>query len=306
MLNKYNEKKPRSQEVIKYSDKHLSEGMKIRCKECGSYIEFLADFEVTKMKVHTANFCKFRFCSICGWRQACKDAAKISVLMDYIKAEHKKEFVFVTLTAPNVKADVLRDEITRYNKAFKNLTERGAIKIINHGYIRKLEITYNVERDDYHPHFHCVFAVNKSYFSGEYYIRQERWLNLWRELMKDETITQVDVRRVKSNNDKEMREFSKYAAKDEDYTHSQDVFDAFYYALKGRQAITYNGIFADANRMYKDKELDYYKTRDDTEYVWLILYQWGGVEYVEKRRREITQEEYKQLKKKSVDEMALS
>ena len=36
---------------------------------------------------------------------------------------------------------------------------------------RKLEITYNKERDDYHPHFHVLITVNKSYFTDkDYYI----------------------------------------------------------------------------------------------------------------------------------------
>jgi hypothetical protein len=230
---------------------------------------------------------------------------KFSVMMDYIKTEQQKEFILVTLTAPNVKAETLREEITRFNKAFQNLIYRKEVKKINKGYIRKLEITYNAERDDYHPHFHCVFAVNKGYFSGASYIKQEHWLNLWQDVMNDYSITQVDVRRVKANNGKEINEFTKYAAKDEDYTRNQKVFDAFYTALKGRQSITFNGLFAEANKKYKNKELEHYKTKDETEYVWLILYQWGGAEYAEKWRREITAEEYKELKKESIDEMAV-
>ena len=42
------------------------------------------------------------------------------------------------------------------------------------GYVRKLEITYNKERDDYNPHFHVLIAVNKSYFTDKnYYINQK-------------------------------------------------------------------------------------------------------------------------------------
>jgi len=299
----YNTKKSKNQVVSFFTDKHLSPKSQKRLCECGDWIDFLVDREETKLKVQQANFCKNRFCPMCAWRLAHKDAMKIAVLMEYIEVEHDKAFIFVTLTAPNVKGEDLRDEITRYNKAFKNLTKRNEILRINQGYIRKLEITYNAERNDYHPHFHCIFAVNKSYFKSRDYVSQKRWLDLWRSVMGDDTITQVDVRRVKK--DKDSNEIAKYAAKDSDYTQSQEIFDVFYNALKGRQVLTFNGLFADANKKYKAGELDKYKTLDETEYVQLVLYRWGGTAYVEKRRREITEEEYKELKKEAIDEMAL-
>src|SRR5699024_6080063 len=60
-----------------------------------------------------------------------------------------------------------------------------------------LEVTYNKDRDDYHPHFHVVLAVNKSYFTDKnYYINRNRWLELWQQSTKNPLITQVDVRRV--------------------------------------------------------------------------------------------------------------
>jgi len=303
MMTKHNTKKKGNQEVFALADKHLSPKTQRRFCECGDWIDFLADQEAGKMKVHQANFCKNRFCPMCAWRLTRKDAMKIAVLMDYIETEHQKDFIFVTLTAPNVKGESLKGEITRYNRAFKKLVERSEISKINQGYIRKLEVTYNAKRDDYHPHFHCIFAVNKSYFKDRTYLKQSRWLDLWRDVMGDDTITQVDVRKVKRG--KDSSEIAKYAAKDSDYTHNQEVFDIFYAALKGRQILTFNGLFAEANKKYKAKELEKYKTVDETEYVWLILYNWGGAVYSERRRKAITEEEYKELKKESIDEMSM-
>jgi len=85
-------------------------------------------------------------------------------MMAYLKQEENKEFIFVTLIAPNVPADELEDEIKDYNHSVKKLMERKEVKKIAKGYARKLEITYNEECDDYHPHFHVLITVNKSYF----------------------------------------------------------------------------------------------------------------------------------------------
>jgi len=302
-MNNYNTKKIKNQEVFYFIDKHLPEKSRKRFETCGSWLEFLANKNLDKLKVYQADFCKNRFCPMCAWRSSVKDAMKIAILMDYIEKEHGKAFIFVTLTAPNVKGEDLKSEIARYNQAFKNLCKRDEVARINHGYMRKLEITHNEERDDYHPHFHVIFAVSKGYFSGGRFLKQERWLNLWRDVMGDDTITQVDVRRAKRT--KDANEMAKYAAKNSDYTKNQKVFDVLYQALKGRQIITFNGLFTAANKKYKNKELDHYKTMDDTEYVWLLLYRWKGKEYVEKHKKAITQDEYKKLKKDAVDDMSI-
>ena len=48
-----------------------------------------------------------------------------------------------------------------------------------------------------------------------------------------------------------VAEISKYSAKDSDYLITQDVFDVMYKALKGRQIITYNGVFKESTKLYK-------------------------------------------------------
>lgn len=83
------------------------------------------------------------------------------------------------LTTPNVSKEDLENEIKHYNQSFRRLSKRTKFKKAVKGYVRKLEITYNKNRDDYHPHFHVLIAINKSYFTDkDYYISQSEWLNL--------------------------------------------------------------------------------------------------------------------------------
>src|SRR5699024_2999871 len=168
----------------------------------------------------------------------------LSVMMAYLKQEEKKEFIFLTLTAPNVPAEELNEEIKHYNHSFKKLMERKEVKAIVKGYARKLEITYNEERNDYHPHFHVLIVVNKSYFTNtKQYINRDRWLELWQQATKNPTITQVDVRKVRNSKDNKVFEIAKYSAKDSDYLINQEVFEVFYKALKGKRLIVYSGLF---------------------------------------------------------------
>lgn len=303
-MEKYNTNKLKNQELIKYIVKYISTSNATNITVCGEFLAFMANEDLSKKKLHSSNFCKNRFCPMCAWRQAKKDALKISILMKYLELEHKKEFIFITLTAPNITGDKLNDEITRYNKSFEKLIKRKEVKQINKGYIRKLETTYNQETNTYHPHFHVVMAVNSSYFTGRSYIKQEKWLDMWREVMDAPEITQVHVNKLKKNDaSQEIYEIAKYAAKDSEMLLNQDVFENFYMALKGRQIITYNGLFKDANKMYKQKELDKYKEIDNTKYLYFMLYRWGKGQYVETEKRELTEDELNKLNKQLIDEI---
>lgn len=328
MITKYNDKKSKNQVLKNMVDKHVKEKTAKRIEECNNYMEFACDFEYEKSKQVLGNSCKNRFCPICMFRLSRKEALKIYIMTRYLEDTYDVVLIMGTFTAPNVKGDELKQEITRFSKASKKLMERKEIAKINKGYIRKLEVTYNSDEtithdmwhglngkkpmgeyfkrkglrigdanpnfDTYHTHYHVIFAVNKSYFSKRTYINQETWLELWREAMNDKSITQVDIRRVKKNTaggDGGISEIAKYAAKDSDYLINQEVFDVFYKALKGRQVITFNKLFAEANKKYKNKELEHYKTPDTTMYMNMMSYLWGGKVYNETERRELTDEE---------------
>src|SRR5699024_6649181 len=155
-------KKKRKNGVLAYfmeklvSERIVSENTLKLIKECNTFMMMIADENLENKKQHKGNTCKNRFCLICAWKKSRKDAIELSVMIEYLKIEKKKVFIFLTLTAPNVTAEELNDEIKHYNHSFKKLMERKEVKNIVKGYARKLEITYNEERDDYHPHFHVL------------------------------------------------------------------------------------------------------------------------------------------------------
>lgn len=329
IIQKCTSKKLKNPKFTSYISPFISNTGKGRCESCGDLTVFLADFEMENKKLHKASFCGNRFCPMCSWRMACKDSLKITILMEHLRKEENKEFIFLTLTTPNVKGDKLQEEIMHYNKSFERLMKRKEVKNIVKGYIRKLEVTYQKEQyitkelwekkknyyknkglgigdlepnyDTYNPHFHVVIAVDKSYFNSRNYINHDRWLELWQGATGNSSITQVDVRKSKANNLKEVYELAKYSAKDSDYLVSRPVFNIFYKALKGKQFIVYSGLFADAHKMYENGELDCYKVSDEVEYVYMMLYQWKKSEYENTKIRELTEEEKKAINKKLID-----
>ncbi|MBC2964853.1 protein rep, partial [Staphylococcus epidermidis] len=280
-MEKYTEKKQRNQVFQNFIKRHIGENQMDLVENCNTFLSFVTDKTLEKKKLYKANPCKNRFCPICAWRKARKDALGLSLMMQYIQQEESKSFIFLTLTTPNVTAEHLESEIKAYNHSFQKMFKRKRVNSIAKGYVRKLEITYNKERDDYNPHFHVLIAVNRSYFKDtKSYISQKEWLNLWRDVTDMPEITQVQVQKIRQNNNKELYEMAKYSGKDSDYLINQKVFDAFYKSLKGKQILVYSGLFKEARKKLKDGDLDYLKEIDPTEYVYQIFYMWNQKEYL--------------------------
>lgn len=331
LLKKYTPKKDLVRKLTEYAKGVFTEKTLERVKTCGDFVQHLTTKDLNAHRVHKSNSCGNRFCPICTWNKSKKDAIAISVTMEAIKQEEQQEFIFLTLTAPNVDGAELKDEIDRFNKAFKKLFDRRNVKKVINGYVRKLEVTYNKERfiteemyrnakgyfdrrelkvddnnpnyDTYHPHFHVIMAVNKSYFNqATQYISQSTWLEMWRECMNDPSITQVDIRKVRSSEKSEngaILEVAKYSAKSNELYHSESVFETFYNALKGRQLITYNGLFKDYLKKFKAGELDKYKKKDENDYTHLMTSIWKKSKY-ENMLRELSVEEYAEFNQKAM------
>ena len=80
----------------------------------------------------------------------------------------------------NVKGGELNKAIDQMNIAWKRLTELKVVKGAVRSWFRSLEVTYNKDRDDYHPHFHALLMVPHHYFYKDrgLYIPHEKWLDL--------------------------------------------------------------------------------------------------------------------------------
>lgn len=281
----------------------------LRIHSCGSWLQFLADKEIEKTKLVNGIFCNNRFCPICGKKKALKDAVEIKVMTEYVMQELKRQYIFVTFTAPNVRGEKLSEEIKKYNASFKKLVEREKYKNVIKGYIRKLEVTYNNDKksksyNTYHPHFHVLISVTSDYFSVNY-IKQADWLKDWQEVMQDESITQVDVRRLKTKTkdmlEKSILEITKYIAKDSNYLSSEDVFSNFYKGLKGKRQYGYGGDFKVARTKLKNKELEDYFTEDVTEWYWLLTNRWENKNYTEEKSRVVTNKETGEIQELDID-----
>lgn len=275
---------------------------------CANFLLFLKS-NSGHYKLRRANLCGNRFCPICSWVEAKRNAFKILELIMYVREIEKKELVFMTLTVPNCKGEDLTVTIDKLNKSFKRLMETKRFKNICLGYIRKLEVTHNKEADTYHPHFHIIMAVNKSYFTSRDYLKILDLLELWRKATKDESITQVDLKKVRMGSIKEVMEIATYTTKMKDLYSDEEVFIVLYGALKGRQIITYNGIFKDLCKLQEEKKLDVSNIKQLTDIqekaTKEVSYKWKKEEkeYEEYYVRELAEDEIEKFYNLNIDKI---
>lgn len=259
---------------------------------CSTYLEFAVTEE--GLKLHQANFCRERLCPMCAWRRSRKIYGHMSRIMAAIAASERNiQYVMLTLTCRSVQGAELRAALDAMVKGWDRLCKRKRIKSAVAGWYRGIEITRDTDEfitaaryaagksyynsrgltvgdknpnfGLYHPHIHCLLAVEPSYFAGKSYIKQADWAALWQSALGADYSPVVDVRRVRGQTARAAAEVAKYASKPGDYIQADDVdlsadtvrtLDA---ALKGRRLVAYGGLLRD---MHKALNLDDEETGD--------------------------------------------
>lgn len=207
--------------IISEVYKDVSENKAIRLENCATYVEFWID-PLGKKKLKEANFCRVRLCPMCIWRRSLKIFNQVKRIMDEIEKENQYEYLLLTLTVKNCDGDQLSGELDRLFYAWNKFSKSKRFKNSVKGWYRGLEVTHNVSNNTYHPHFHCVFAVNRGYFRGRGYITQAEWTNIWKKALGVEYTPIVNVKKIKGVTAKAVAEVAKYTVKDGDYIKPED------------------------------------------------------------------------------------
>jgi len=252
-----------------------------RIIDCASSLGFRRYTDKT-LKLCYANFCQIRLCPMCNWRRSKKLFAQISRIMDDIRELYG--FVFLTLTVKNCKGNDLIKSIDDLVSAFKTLCLRKQFKQAVKGWVKCFEVSFNWNTKEFHPHYHCILAVDKNYFKSKLYINQNDWCELWRSCLGVDYKPIVDVRAFtesEKGKGKEVAEVAKYTIKSsnimanltgissygedvykkaKEYTNSitDEIIITLDKALANRRLIGYGGVFKE-----KHKELDLSDVDDD-------------------------------------------
>lgn len=130
-----------------------------------------------------SSYCKHRNCPECN-------RIRTAILYKSYKPELSKfkEPCFVTLTAPNVTAENLKNEVDLYFSNFRKILKANTQRKNKFIGIRKFECTTNEEENTYHPHFHVIIDTYKNAK-----ILQDDWL----KLMPNAKLEAQDIQKIK-------------------------------------------------------------------------------------------------------------
>lgn len=235
-----------------------------RMSDCSGLLQFAWADNIetgeTCLKLSKAQFCRVRHCPVCQWRRSLMWQARFYQSLPTIVQEHPKaRWLFLTLTVRNMPVCELRDALQHMNKSWQRLIKRKEFKAVQ-GWIRTTEITRGKDGSA-HPHFHILLMVPPSWFRGQTYVKQQRWVELWGDCLQVDYAPTVDIRTVKPRHDGEsglaiteqlrgaVSETLKYAVKPSDMVDDPDWFLTMTEQVHKLRFIATGGALKDALRV---------------------------------------------------------
>lgn len=225
---------------------------------CASAIEHTEEEGISKL---TSKYCNNRWCMVCNRIRTAKLIAGYSPVL-----EEMTEKYFLTLTVPNVAGDQLAGKLEEMYNTVRaiNKDARGYYKLKFKG-IRKVECTYNLHRNDYHPHFHMILD-NKQ--ASEHFLKQ------WLKRYPDANSKGQDLRKADNNSVKELfKYFTKITTKlDDEGAKTVDAksLDTIFQAMRGKRIFQAMGIKKHVSEDIEELQSETYKNipPQQTTYIW--------------------------------------
>jgi len=269
-------------------------------KFCGSFLEFLDMPE--RLKLIKANFCRVPLCPMCQWRKSMRIFFDTSKIMKVVEERYPKYIpLFLTLTVRNCSVEDLSSNLDNIFSGWDDFMRsktlnplvKGERKHIVKGWFRALEVEYdgdekitqtrynkakeyydrngikvgdkNLNCNTFHPHFHAIMLVEKSYFKGKDYKRTEEWVQLWRKAAKLDYDPVCHIQRTRTTKGKreEVAEVAKYTYKDAEILNKKlsddkkdEVVKSLSSAIHGRRIYAYGGVMKEIAAELKVKDVD--------------------------------------------------
>jgi plasmid rolling circle replication initiator protein Rep len=282
--------------IIKLSDCGYQKES-ILVKNCASYLKFSNQEHIetkeTRKRLKDTNFCKFRFCEMCNWRRTKKVCNELIEALEDIKATRSVSYLSLTLTIRNPATSDLKATIKHMNESFKRMSKTKPYKNAIIGHFKALELLGDETKDgEVHPHFHCLLIVSSSYFTGDYYLSQAKWRNMWAKALRVdyEDDLQITIKRIKPNVRKKLSavqsavfEVAKYAVKHTELVQrtDEDFSLMINQTFKMRFRSTGGYLKEKINLLKLDEDL--IGVKEQTEALWIeieeLIYKWQDGDY---------------------------
>lgn len=230
----------------------------LHMKACNTVITLYKCGHCGKTKVANAHLCRDRLCPTCQYLLSVRRYNEMTQCIEHLGEQvNTMQWRFITLTIKNCDPDKLSYTIDKMFDAWNKICMRRTIKAALAGWARKLEITYNQEARQFHPHIHILAAFYKGKTPDMYDIR--KW---WKEALDIDYEPICDIIEPYKKDDREaiqaaIIEAFKYTCKSNQVAEMplQD-FAELVRAIKGRRIVAFGGIIRKARKELGLKDTD--------------------------------------------------
>lgn len=211
----------------------------------------------------TSRYCNARWCVVCNRIRTAK------LINGYHETlSNLEQPFFVTLTVPNVDSDYLDITLEQLKNRFRYIQQQYRRKFKGTHFpplmgIRKVECTYNIERNDYHPHLHLIVNnYHQALFITSY----------WLQVFKEAVPYAQDLREANEGSILELfKYFTKIAVKglDGQFTIASQPLDTIFQAFYKKRVFQPFGIKKDVDEdIENDLEAQEYEELADKMDIW--------------------------------------
>lgn len=197
-----------------------------KMKECSTTLvyEYCPECEATVIK--QVNLCRDRLCPVCNWRLSLKRYAEMLQIMERIEAE-EYDCTFLTLTIKNCKPKELSDKLKLLSVGWDRLCKRKLIKENVIGWAKSIEVTYNEEKREMHPHIHVILIWKKGMYNN---LLQLEIKQIWKDVLHIVYDPIIDLREIHNRDTKKTHD----EKVDEDRKITKAILETFKYAVKDK------------------------------------------------------------------------
>ena len=219
-----------------------------RIERCAQLLMFGSHLDVQgqrTIRLKSAFFCRVRNCPVCQWRRSLMWKARLGTALPLIECDYPKvRWLHLTLTVRNCSITDLRDTLKLMNAAWKRLSELKNFPAI--GYFKSLEVTRGKDGSA-HPHFHILMMVKASYFQGANYIKQEKWIEMWKKALRVDYDPGAHIQAIKVLGDNgkildAVKEVAKYTIKGDDLIVDSEWLIEYTKQVHKTRAISLGGV----------------------------------------------------------------
>ena len=274
----------------------------VRLRNCSSFLAFAKGVDGFVLK--QINSCRVRLCPLCTARRSHKLFLQLQKVTNALACEGYR-FIFLTLTVKNVNYNELKPTLDNMLKAYNKLLKKTQFSRAICGAFRSLEVVHDcnkvVTRDMYygnaekhiysrrgyydkigvyvgdsnpnfkkfHPHFHVLLAVDKSYFTNpKKYIKQSDFVEMWQNCLSADYEPVCDVRVLKGDIQTALQEVSKYTVKSADILPvdtflASEVVEVLDQVLACRRLVSFNGVFKEVHKALNLVDIEQDDLSDD-------------------------------------------